>query len=230
MEKKFTLVLLSGGSGSRMQYSVPKQYMLLAGKPVIMHILERVDLIPAIEEVIVVCVDEYVEPIELMLAQYGVQKKVRFAPAGATRQASVKSGLDLVTTDDVIIHESARPFVKVEDFERLINERERNAIFGIDIPFTVIKGHKEVEGLLKRSELVNVQLPQKFETRLLKNAHEKALKEGNEFTEDASMVFHYYPEIPIEICKGMEYNVKLTTRIDLLVGEQIYDDVFRRRK
>lgn len=230
MEKKYTLVLLSGGSGSRMHNSVPKQYMLLAGKPVIMHILERVDLIPTIEEVIVVCADEYVEQVGLMLAQYGVRKKVRFAPAGLTRQASVNSGLSLVTTDDVIIHESARPFVKVEDFERLINEKERNAIFGLDIPFTVIKGHDKVEGLLTRSELVNVQLPQKFETQLLKKVHEIALREGAEFTEDASMVFHYNPDIPIEICQGMEYNVKLTTRIDLLVGEQIYDDVFRRRK
>lgn len=230
MEKEYTLVLLSGGSGSRMHNSVPKQYMLLAGKPVIMHILERIDLIPTIVEVIVVCADEYVEQVGLMLDQYGIRKKVSFAPAGLTRQASVNSGLSLVKTDDVIIHESARPFVKVEDFERLINEKERNAIFGLDIPFTVIKGHERVEGLLTRSELVNVQLPQKFETQLLKKAHENALHDGAEFTEDASMVFHYNPEVPIEICQGMEYNVKLTTRIDLLVGEQIYDDVFRRRK
>ena len=230
MDKRYTLVLLSGGLGSRMHNSVPKQYMLLAGKPVIMHVLERVDLIPAIEEVIVVCADEYVDSIGLMLAQYGVRKKVRFASAGPTRQASVRSGLEMVTTNDVIIHESARPFVKVEDFERLIAEKERNAIFGVDIPFTVIKGHQKVEDLLTRSELINVQLPQKFETRLLKEAHAKALAEGAEFTEDASMVFNYFPQTTINICQGMEYNVKLTTRIDLLVGEQIYDDVFRRRK
>lgn len=226
----YTLVLLSGGTGTRMHNAVPKQYMLLAGKPVIMHILERMDQIDRISEVIVVCANEYVQSIELMLNQYGIKKKVRFAPAGATRQASVRSGLELVTTDDVIIHEAARPFVKAEDFDRLIDEEGRNAIYGISIPFTVVRGHNNVEGLLTRSELVNVQLPQKFDTALLKRAHEKALKDNVEFTEDASMVFHYFPETVIKICEGLDYDIKLTTRIDMLAGEQIYDDIFRRRK
>ena len=87
-----------------------------------------------------------------------------------------------------------------------------------------------MEGLLKRSDLVNVQLPQKFETKLLVSAHQKAEAEEMEFTEDASMVFHYFPETDIKICEGMDYNIKLTTRIDMLAGEQIYDDIFRRRK
>lgn len=226
----YTLILLSGGTGTRMHNAVPKQYMLLAGKPVIMHILERVDQIDRIAEVVVVCANEYISSIELMLNQYGVRKKVMFAPAGDTRQASVKSGLSLVKTDDVVIHEAARPFVKVEDFDRLLDEKERNAIFGTSIPFTVVRGHAQVEGLLTRSELVNVQLPQKFETRLLKEAHEQASKEGVEFTEDAGMVFKYFPETTIAICPGMDYDIKLTTRIDMLAGEQIYDDVFRRRK
>lgn len=228
--KKYTLVLLSGGVGSRMKNSIPKQYMLLAGKPVIMHILERVDFIPEICEVIIVCVSDYIDSINMMLKQYGVQTVVRFAPAGKTRQGSVWSGLSMVTTDDVIIHEAARPFVKAEDFDNLIKTEVRNATYGLDIPFTVVKGHDKVEGLLNRSELVNVQLPQKFETRLLAEAHQRALSDGLEFTEDASMVFHYFPMTDIKICEGMDYNIKLTTRIDMLAGEQIYDDIFRRRK
>lgn len=213
-----------------MKNTIPKQYMLLAGKPVIMHILERVDQIPDIEEVIIVCVSEFIDSINLMLKQYGVQTPVKFAPAGKTRQGSVRSGLKMVVTDNVIIHEAARPFVKAEDFENLIKAEGRNATYGLDIPFTVVKGHEKVEGLLKRSDLVNVQLPQKFETKLLVSAHQKAEAEEMEFTEDASMVFHYFPETDIKICEGMDYNIKLTTRIDMLAGEQIYDDIFRRRK
>ena len=86
----YTLLFLSGGTGTRMHNAVPKQYMLLAGKPVIMHILERVDQIDRISDVVIVCADEYISSIELMLNQYGVRKPVRFAPAGATRQASVQ--------------------------------------------------------------------------------------------------------------------------------------------
>lgn len=226
----YTLVLLSGGKGMRMQNAIPKQYMLLAGRPVIMHILERVEMIDAISKVIIVCADEYREPIKLMINQYGITKPIKFAPAGSSRQLSVKSGVSMVETDDVIIHEAARPFVKVEDFERLIAVKNRNVMLGTSIPFTVIKGHKTVEGVLNRSELVNVQLPQKFETSLLKSSLEKAVNEGREFTEDASMVFSYNPSINIDICEGMDYNIKLTTRMDVLIGEKIYDDYFRMRK
>lgn len=226
----YTLVLLSGGKGTRMQNAVPKQYMLMAGRPVIMHILERVEMIDSISNVIIVCADEYRESIKLMVNQYGITKPIKFAPAGSSRQLSVRSGVSMVETDDVIIHEAARPFVKVEDFERLIAVKNRNVMLGTSIPFTVIKGHKTVEGVLERSELVNVQLPQKFETALLKSSLEKAVNEGREFTEDASMVFNYNHFVNIDICEGMDYNIKLTTRMDMLIGEKIYDDYFRMRE
>ncbi|MBO7586576.1 MAG: 2-C-methyl-D-erythritol 4-phosphate cytidylyltransferase [Bacteroidales bacterium] len=230
MQGKFTFLLLSGGVGLRMHNAIPKQYMLLAGKPIIMHILERVDRIETIHEIIIVCVKEFEATISLMAKQYSISKNIRYAPAGITRQESVRNGLALVNTDDVIIHEAARPFVKVEDFERLISIKERNATFGSSIPFTVLKGHDYVEGLTDRKELVNVQLPQKFETSLLKNVHEKAASEGREFTEDAGMIFFYHPEVPIKIVEGMDYDIKLTTRIDMLAGEQIYNEEFSRRK
>ena len=174
----FTLILLSGGAGTRMKYAVPKQYMLLAGKPVIMHILERLDSIQAISDIVVVCAPEYEGTITEMVSQYGIRKPIRYAPAGRTRQESVLSGLSLVTSPDVIIHEAARPFVKVEDFEEIIRCPDRNATFGLDIPFTVLRGQDHVEGVLTRSELFNVQLPQKFETSVLKEAHGKALAVG----------------------------------------------------
>lgn len=226
----FTLLFLSGGTGSRMLNAVPKQYMLLAGKPVVMHILERVDQLPEIAEVVMVCAKEYEPAIALMLNQYGVRTPVRFAPAGSTRQESVRNGLAMVATDNVIVHEAARPFVKVEDFQRLMEANEPNAMLGEAIPFSVLVGHEYVEGALERSSLVNVQLPQKFQTQLLREVHEKAMADGATFTEDAAMLHKYHPEVPIKICPGMPYNLKLTTRIDMLVGEQIYDEVFRKRK
>ncbi len=137
---EYTFVLLSGGVGSRMQNSLPKQYMLLAGKPMIMHILEKIETIGEIKEVVLVCADEYRSSLKMLLEQYGIQKKVIFAPAGKTRQASVLSGLKQVNTEHVIIHEAARPFVTVEDYRELIDESSENAMIGSSIPFTVIKG------------------------------------------------------------------------------------------
>ena len=226
----FTFVLLSGGVGSRMHNNIPKQYMLLAGKPMIMHVIEKVDTLEAVEKIVIVCAEEYRSPITLMLDQYGIKKPVVFAPAGVTRQASVLSGLKAVTTEQVMIHEAARPFVKTEEYQMLMDEPAENATIGIDIPFTVIKGHEYVEDLLTRSELVNVQLPQKYRTQLILEAHEQAVAEGKTFTEDASLLHYYRPDVPIKILRGEDYNIKITTRMDMLTGEIIYDEVFRRRK
>lgn len=213
-----------------MHNSVPKQYLLLAGKPVIMHILERVDSIEAIDDIVIVCAKEYEAAIDLMIGQYGIKKRVRYAPAGATRQESVRNGLALVETELMILHEAARPFVKTEDFVRLIDEPEQNATYGLSIPFSVLKGKEYIEENVNRDELFNVQLPQKFETRLLREAHERAAAEGRVFTEDAGMIYYYFPDTKIKVSPGLEYDIKLTTRIDMLAGERIYDEVFRRRK
>ena len=226
----YTLVLLSGGIGSRMHNNIPKQYMLLAGKPMIMHVLEKVNAIDTIAQIVIVCAEEYQSSLNLMLDQYGIKKPVKYALAGETRQASVLSGLKMVNTADVIIHEAARPFVKIEDFIELIDEPTENAMIGSDIPYTVVEGHDKIEGILDRSILVNVQLPQKFKTSLILNAHLKAEREGAFFTEDASLLFYYCPEVKIKIVKGKEYNIKVTTHIDMLAGEIIYDEIFRRRK
>lgn len=225
-----TMILLSGGSGRRMQNSIPKQYMLLAGKPVIMHILERLEKLESISKIVIVCTETYRSSITLMLEQYEITKEVVLAPAGQTRQESVLNGLGYVETDTVIIHEAARPFVTTDDFNRLIEYDSENVIYGLPIPFTVLKGHKIIEGELERSELINIQLPQKFRTDLLQKCHQRAASEGKHFTEDAGLVFHYFPDQKIEVCPGMEYNIKLTTRQDMIIGEIIYDEVFRKRK
>ena len=225
-----TMILLSGGSGRRMQNSIPKQYMLLAGKPVIMHILERLEKLESISKIVIVCTEAYRSSITLMLEQYGISKEIVLAPAGQARQESVLNGLGYVETDTVIIHEVARPFVTTDDFNRLIEYASENVIYGLPIPFTVLKGHKMIEGELERSELINVQLPQKFRTDLLQKCHQRAASEGKHFTEDAGLVFHYFPDQKIEVCPGMEYNIKLTTRQDMIIGEIIYDEVFRKRK
>lgn len=196
----------------------------------IIHILEKIDTIKSIKEIVIVCADEYRSFIEAFLKEYDIKKTVVFASAGKTRQASVYSGLKKVQTEDVIIHEAARPLVTTEDYMSIINNKEENVMIGSQIPFTVVKGHDYLEGILTRSELVNVQLPQKFKTRQLLESHTKAEADGLEFTEDSTLLLYYNPDIKIKIIQGKDYNIKITTRTDLLTGEIIFDEFFRRRK
>lgn len=220
----YSVIILSGGKGTRMAMQLPKQYLLLGGKPIIMHTIERLENIDDVNEIIIVCEDEFVSSLDLMLKQYNISKKVIYAIAGKNRQESVYNGIQKVTNDDVIIHEAARPFVLTDEFKKLIESEAENVIYGYSIPFTVVKGDDMITSTLERSDLVNVQLPQKFKCSILKKAHDIARKENKVFTEDSSMVFELCKE-KISILKGSSYNIKITEPIDLHLGEVIYKEI-----
>ncbi|MGM8213613.1 IspD/TarI family cytidylyltransferase [Virgibacillus sp. W0430] len=221
--KKYSFILLSGGIGKRMQLNIPKQFLLLAGKPIFIHVLEKIDSIDEIAEVIIPCPKEFVEKTESIIKNYNFSKRIHCIEGGDSRQESVYKGLQEATLDHVIIHEAVRPFVSVDEYETLIHCENENAIFGTDIPFTVLQGKKVVEANLNRSNLVNVQLPHKYDRKKLLYAHECARKDAMEFTEDASLYFHYYKS-EITILKGSDYNIKITKPVDRQIAEVIYKE------
>lgn len=220
---QFSFILLSGGIGKRMQINIPKQFLLLAGKPIFIHVLEKVDLIPEIKEIIIPCPKEFILKTEDIIDDYGFSTEIHCVEGGETRQESVYKGLIEASADNVIIHEAVRPFVSREAFNKLIHSQNESAIFGLDIPFTVLQGKEVVKGNLKRDQLVNVQLPHKYNTNKLMYAHKCARDDQLEFTEDASLYFHYYHS-DISILKGSEYNIKITKPIDRKIAEAIYKE------
>lgn len=221
-----SFVLLSGGAGTRMNNNTPKQYMLLGGKPIIMHTLERIDTIDSIDEVVLVCKDEYKKTLKDYIENYGLNKKYKFCSAGTTRQESVYNGLKIATFDTVIIHEAARPFVKTNEFLELIYSPESNVTFGCPINYTVLTCENSViNGTLDRSKLVNIQLPQKFDRKKLLECHELAIAESRLFTEDAGLLYHYTKE-KIAVIRGKDYNLKVTTPEDIVIGEKLYNEFF----
>lgn len=215
----YSLILLSAGRGTRFGKATPKQYLSLAGKPMIVHTLERVNTLQKIGEIIIVCEREYHEKLRSYINDYRITKKVVFAQGGKTRQESVYEGLKQASYDNVIIHEAARPLVTKKEFIELINCEGANVSYVYQIPYTVLKKDENacISGILERKELVNIQLPQKFDKKTLMDAHQLALKEGKTFTEDASMV--YYAGEKVFCLQGTPYNVKMTEYVDLLYGE-----------
>ncbi|CAM4162295.1 IspD/TarI family cytidylyltransferase [Lederbergia lenta] len=221
--KGYSLILLSGGIGKRMQLNIPKQFLLLAGKPIFIHVLEKVDLIKEIREIIIPCPVEFMVKTREIIDDYGFSTPIRCIEGGTTRQESVYKGLKEAAFENVIIHEAVRPFVSSEEYEALIHTNNESVIFGLDIPFTVLRGNETVEGILERDQLINVQLPHKFHTKKLLYAHECAREDGREFTEDASLYFYYY-QSDIEVLQGSEYNIKITKPVDRKIAEVIYKE------
>jgi 2-C-methyl-D-erythritol 4-phosphate cytidylyltransferase len=226
---KIGMIVLAGGVGKRIGRPFPKQFLLLGGKPLIVHVLEKARQIPAIEQVVVTCPESHLAETRKLIGNHGFEAP-RFTciVGGASRQESVYRGLEaLEASDTVIVHEAVRPLVTAEEFRDLIAADDQNAMFGIPIPFTVLKGHEYVEDLLERDELVNVQLPQKFDRAKLMAAHEAARRDGATFTEDASL-FHRYAGERVRILPGSERNIKITVPTDIVTAEAIYADVIGR--
>lgn len=223
------MVVLAGGIGKRIGRPVPKQFLLLGGNPLLVHVLDKVLPIDQIGEVVITCPASHIDETRELVANHGFDAgRFRCVEGGASRQASVRRGLEaLGEVDTVVIHEAVRPLVTTEEFRALLDAPDPNAMYGIPIPFTVLKGTDYVEELLERSELVNVQLPQKFDAAALRAAHEAAASDGATFTEDASLFVHYTGE-RVRILAGSERNLKITVPTDLLIAEAIHADLVGR--
>ncbi|MGE8207373.1 IspD/TarI family cytidylyltransferase [Heyndrickxia sp. NPDC080065] len=220
---EFSFVLLSGGIGKRMQVNIPKQFLLLGGKPILVHILEKIDLIESIKEIIIPSPKEFIHKTEEIIRNYGFSTPIHCIEGGATRQESVYLALKSARFDQVIVHEAVRPFVTKEEFINLINAGNESAIYGLDIPFTVLEGKDFIENNLVRDQLINIQLPQKFNRNKLLYAHECAREESMEFTEDASLFFHFF-KTDIKVLKGSDYNIKITKPVDRKIAEVLYKE------
>lgn len=225
---KIGMIVLAGGIGKRIGRPFPKQFLLLGGKPLLVHVLEKARVIPEIDRVVITCPEDHLEETRRLIANHGFDARFSCIVGGGSRQESVYLGLrELEDAQSVIVHEAVRPLVTVDEFRTLIAAEDPNAMFGIPIPFTVLKGHEYVEGLLERDELVNVQLPQKFDRAKLTAAHEAARRDGALFTEDASL-FHHYAGERVRILEGSERNIKITVPTDIVTAEAIYADVIGR--
>lgn len=222
------MIVLAGGVGKRIGRPFPKQFLLLGGKPLLIHVLEKARAIPAIERVVVTCPEAHLDATRELIANHRLGAKFECIVGGASRQESVYLGLlALGDVDSVLIHEAVRPLVTVDEFRALIDAEDENAMYGIPIPFTVLKGRDYVEDLLERDELVNVQLPQKFDRAKLLAAHEAARRDDASFTEDAGL-FHRYVGEPVRILAGSDQNIKITVPTDTVTAEAIYADFLGR--
>jgi 2-C-methyl-D-erythritol 4-phosphate cytidylyltransferase len=224
----FGMVVLAGGIGRRIGRPFPKQFLLLGGKPLIIHVLEKARAIPELERIVITCPEAHLDETVQLLKNHRMDKRFSCIVGGATRQESVYKGLQALDgVDSVVIHEAVRPLVTTEEFRALIASPDENVMFGIPISFTVLRGHEYVEGLLDREELVNVQLPQKFDRAKLLAAHEASRAAGTSFTEDASLFVEHSGE-KVRILGGSERNVKITVPADIVMAEALYADSIGR--
>lgn len=215
----YSLILLNGGVGSRVGADQPKQLIKINGIPMIVYSLISLLDIADISEVIINYPKGYKNIIENIVSDYAISKKIIYVEAGTTRQDSVYAMLKHCSNNSVILHESARPLVTKSHFEKLLMLEHQNASLMTTVPFTIAPvepKESKVTGSLDRSKLRNVQLPQKFSLKDLKNAHQWAVLNNKIYTEDATLCADY--GLNVFYIDGDESNIKVTTSNDIRIA------------
>jgi 2-C-methyl-D-erythritol 4-phosphate cytidylyltransferase len=215
--EKIDVIYLSGGIGKRAKLGYPKQFARIDGKPIIIYGLEVLNKIDEIGKIIIPAAD-ITKTNEILLA-YNLEK-IFLIDGGKTRQDSVLKGLKHVKSDYVLIMEAVRPFVTVEFITDIINMKcKNNFVVPISQPVsTVICSWGQI---IDRDLVGEVQMPQKYLTKLLKDCHLKAFESNILYTDDAALVVANSKETP-NIITGIETNIKITTPLDLKIAEGIY--------
>ncbi|MGM0439495.1 MAG: 2-C-methyl-D-erythritol 4-phosphate cytidylyltransferase [Chlamydiota bacterium] len=211
-----SVIILGGGIGSRMAAPIPKQFMKLHGKPLILHSLE-VFLSLGVGEIIVVCAEEY----RFIFSSYNV----KFASPGHRRQDSVYNGLKEAnpTSEVICIHDAARPFITttmVQNVLSAVNEYGA-ATVGMPVAFTVKQADENgfVSSTLDRSHIWEIQTPQALRQDLLRKGFEYANHHHLTVTDDVSLAELLGEQV--KLIEGSRKNIKITTPEDLSVAQQI---------
>ncbi|MBR6452746.1 MAG: 2-C-methyl-D-erythritol 4-phosphate cytidylyltransferase [Lachnospiraceae bacterium] len=228
--KRCAAVVLAAGRGKRMGADRPKQFLELAGKPVICYCLDTMEnsLIDEIvlvtgEEEIAFCRDEIV-------GRYGYRKVTKIIPGGAERYQSVALGLRAVENCDyVFIHDGARPFVDAAMLTRLADavKIHGSAVAAMPVKDTVKIADKNAFAVEtpERSSLWQMQTPQTFAYGPIREAYEKLLEDeaagGAGAVTDDAQVMERYGSLPVKLVEGSYRNMKITTPEDLKIAEAL---------
>jgi 2-C-methyl-D-erythritol 4-phosphate cytidylyltransferase len=216
-------LLIAGGSGERMQQSIPKQFLMVNERPVIIYTMEAFQKHPEIDEIAVVCINGWESVLQAYASQFNITKLKHIVPGGSNGQGSIRNGVFELEKyhkpeDIVLIHDAIRPMISAEiisDCIRVTNKMG-NAITVIPCAEAMMKTEdgKVSVGSYPREMLKRTQTPQGFHIGDISALHKKALEVG--ITDSvASCTLMIEMGYQVYFSHGSEKNIKLTTVEDI---------------
>ena len=216
-------IIVAGGVGKRMKSETPKQFMPLAGKPILFHSINAFYNCFNDIEIIIPLPKEFYGEWEKLCEEHNFTIKHKLAEGGETRFYSVKHSLSLINDNEeavVGIHDAARPLIKKETILELYKAAEEtgNAIPVVAINDSVREINKLSSKPIDRHNLCLVQTPQCFKAEIIKRAYRQEYKLY--ITDDATVAESI--EEKINLIDGDPNNIKITTPTDLLIAETLF--------
>jgi len=218
-------IIAAAGSGTRMASDRPKQFLQLAGTPVIIHTLKVFEQCESINEVILVLPAAESAGFLSLAGRHGLRKMARVVPGGVTRADSVKRGLMAIraaTAEIVAVHDGVRPFVTAEEIDAVVTAAQTDgaAILVAPVTDTIKQVHNQrVVQTLDRAGLRRALTPQCFRYELLRDAYQQADVNDPSLTDESALVEQLGHAV--SIVEGNARNIKITTVEDLAIAEAI---------
>jgi len=218
-------LIVAAGQGVRFgDDGVPKAFRALAGIPMYVHSVRAFEAVDAIEGIVLVVPQNWQEYAMEHTMGEATRTKIEIWPGGESRQASVRAGLEIVPSDAdrIVVHDAARPLVTaplIEGALRALDDAD-GAVCAVPLSDTLKRAEGEtIAATEPRDGLWRAQTPQAFRANALRDAHEKALSDGLDATDDAALVERAGGRVVI--VPGDERNIKVTIQADLEVAEAI---------
>lgn len=225
-KQKVAVVIAAAGMGTRLGSDIPKQYLKIAGEPILVKTVRAFCQNEHVDHVFIVTNEDYIPHCLQLKEDYGLDKVVSVVKGGAQRQDSVYAALQEVNRKRpgvgyVLVHDAARPFVSQETIDYVIEAAVGvgAAVACVPVKDSIRQGSSVESRNVERENLYNVQTPQGFKKSILMQAYEEAFASGYYGTDDASLIERIGQ--PIELVRGHYDNIKITTKEDMPMENRV---------
>ncbi|MGD2089278.1 MAG: 2-C-methyl-D-erythritol 4-phosphate cytidylyltransferase [Candidatus Aminicenantes bacterium] len=228
MMKKNLAIILAGGTGSRIEGDLPKQFLTLSGKTILQYSIEKFENHPRIHHIFLVIPGEFLNKAKEIVRKSGHQKVVKILTGGQTRQESSRIGVAAASPgeyENVLVHDAARPLVSKKIIDDILAALNIYTAVNIAVPSpdTIIEiNHKNlVKNVPDRKYFRRVQTPQGFKWDLIEKAQQLALEKGiTNATDDCSLILTF-KLADIYVVEGSPLNIKITYPLDMQIAEKL---------
>lgn len=219
-----SVIIAAGGKGTRMGADINKVYLKILGKEILVYTIEAFQKNKNVDEIIIVTGKNDIDRCNELVKKYELSKVVTVVKGGTTRQKSVFNGIMASNGDIVVIHDGARPLISQGEIDAVINDcREYDAAaVGVSVKDTLkmVDENGFIASTIDRELVCSIRTPQVFKRNIIVDAHQKAIEENFEATDDCGLA--EFTGVKIKITTGSNYNIKVTTPEDIIFAEGIW--------
>lgn len=225
------VLIFAGGTGRRMNARTrPKQFLMMHGKPIILYTLEKFEAHEDIDEIVIVCLESWIDQLKKYIKQYMLKKIKIIVPGGPTGHDSVDNGLIAMeqTTDAhdiVLIHDGVRPLITEELITTSIEAVRKygNAITAEAVRESVVRSRDGImiDSVPPRSQMYVAKAPQSFYYGDIKKIYDRARPIGQKSIDSAQLCSAY--GVPLHMIHSTKNNLKITEPADYYIFRALYD-------